>query len=349
MSKQLIERINACLTTLGKPAIKSIHTKAEGEKRLAKLEAEVAKRQPAPAPEVKPTQTRPPRAVRKEEDKPEPKRPVLAVEDAGRDTTGVAEARLRRIVPAMFASKPAANLSERYAFLSTWDLCEPMLKAGFVITAAQQNYARTKEDMLTTRHMVRLRASNLKPMVGDVFPELLLVNGHNGNVKFMLAAGLYRLVCSNGCVIGSNAMMLTTKHMGDPSALRAEANRVIEHAQRTSRVVKEWMDTELTKRQQNQFAKDAATLAYGEERAGGFEPETLLMHRREADAAPSLWNVYNRVQENVMRGGLQYQNANNRTVQTRGLTRVKRTVGFNMELWNLAERYAKTSTEELLG
>ena len=109
------------------------------------------------------------------------------------------------------------------------------------------------------------------------------------------------------------------------------------------------MQTELTKRQQMQFARDAAVLAYGNERAPGFEAEVLLAARRDADQGPTLWNVFNRVQENVIRGGLQYLNANNRTVQTRGLTRVKRTVGFNMDLWNMAEKYAQRSTEDIIG
>ena len=66
--------------------------------------------------------------------------------------------------------------------------------------------------------------------------------------------------------------------------------------------------------------------------------EQLLERRRDADKRASLWNVFNVVQENIMRGGLEGKTANGRKTKTRGLNNVRAIVNKNKDLWELAEQ-----------
>jgi hypothetical protein len=52
-----------------------------------------------------------------------------------------------------------------------------------------------------------------------------------------------------------------------------------------------------------------------------------------------LWTVFNRVQENMMRGGLEGLSANGRRIRTGGIRAMGSTVKVNTSLWELAESY----------
>src|SRR6516165_3070691 len=78
------------------------------------------------------------------------------------------------------------------------------------------------------------------------------------------------------------------------------------------------------------------------------KPDQLLNARRAGDSNPDLWTVFNRVQENVIRGGLDNfgYDANNRyrrghTRQVKGLDQ---STALNRALWTLGEEMAKLKT-----
>ncbi len=155
------------------------------------------------APKAAPTKTTAPKAA-----------PAIIVPKE--DSNGLSMAQLRKLVPAAFADEPSERVSEKYEFISTADLIKRMVAEGFIPVRAMQNRARTEDDMLTTRHMIRFRRQNAKLILGEVFPEVGIVNGHNGAVRFEMFGGLYRLVCSNGLVTGAGINnMLQTRHLGD--------------------------------------------------------------------------------------------------------------------------------------
>ena len=67
--------------------------------------------------------------------------------------------------------------------------------------------------------------------------------------------------------------------------------------------------------------------------------------RRQDDTAPNLWNVFNVVQENAIRGGLTAtgRDANNRPrrATTRAVNGIDQDVKLNRALWTLATRMAE--------
>jgi hypothetical protein len=67
----------------------------------------------------------------------------------------------------------------------------------------------------------------------------------------------------------------------------------------------------------------------------------VLDPRRTADAGQDLWSTFNVVQENVVRGGLEYRSANGRRNRTRSVTGIAQNVSVNKALWTLAEEMAK--------
>jgi hypothetical protein len=72
------------------------------------------------------------------------------------------------------------------------------------------------------------------------------------------------------------------------------------------------------------------------DRAGVIDSAQLLRVRRPEDEGLSVWSVFNRAQENLMRGGLAGVTPNNRAIVTRGITGVNGDMDVNMGMWHLA-------------
>jgi hypothetical protein len=89
------------------------------------------------------------------------------------------------------------------------------------------------------------------------------------------------------------------------------------------------------------YATAALALRYGLEEVGAgrapISAEQVLRARRFDDADHSLWSVFQRVQENLVRGGLSGRDRNGRRLRTRAVASIDRSVSLNRGLWVLAE------------
>ena len=63
----------------------------------------------------------------------------------------------------------------------------------------------------------------------------------------------------------------------------------------------------------------------------------LLTPRRREDYSDDLWTVYQRVQENLMKGGLSGRTAQGKSNRTRAVTGIDGDVKLNRALWVMAE------------
>jgi len=254
-----------------------------------------------------------------------------------RDSNGLNMNQLKTAAPSVFATKASPKMSDRYAFVPTIDLIKPLLDDGFRVVEAQQR-ATTKRDPRYTRHALRLRAPNVKPMVGDTFPELVVTNSHDGQSRYIIRGGLYRLICSNGMVTGVAAMSFATAHRGDSGEILKSALEVTRKTVDLEKTLARWSKLKLSDANQAKLAAAAAKLAYDKP---GFDPKLLLNVRRTEDAGSDLWSVFNRIQENIITGGVSFESrASHRTFRTRGITHIGRNIELNQGLWELAEKLA---------
>ena len=85
------------------------------------------------------------------------------------------------------------------------------------------------------------------------------------------------------------------------------------------------------------FAGRALALRFPELEQAGMQPSQLLGCRRTEDAPDTLWSVFNRVQENLLGGGLVRRTPTGRLSRTRRITSIREDVRLNGRLWDLAE------------
>ena len=55
--------------------------------------------------------------------------------------------------------------------------------------------------------MVRLRHTDHALSINGAVPEIVMLNAHDGTSSMRLLSGLFRLVCSNGLVVQSHALV----------------------------------------------------------------------------------------------------------------------------------------------
>jgi hypothetical protein len=96
-------------------------------------------------------------------------------------------------------------------------------------------------------------------------------------------------------------------------------------------------DISLSDEQQIEFATRAAQLRWKSQDIT-INPDDLLLAERNLDMGSDLWAVFNRVQEKLVNGGINYSKGR-KTRKVRALKNFTADMNFNGELWQLAEGY----------
>lgn len=251
---------------------------------------------------------------------------------------------LRRVAPAVFAEAPIADVSSRYQLVSTIGAVDFLRNEGYHVTEARSDLV-TKRSAATARHALTLvheaflqQAERL-----EYYPRVMLINSHNLTTRLTLVAGIFRLVCSNGMVVGRASAKIASRHVGHVNdLLSGQLKLVRDEALQVGSVIDRWRGIELSANDEIEFAKEAARIRFGKQ-AEAYAHGALLEARRAEDEGRDLWRVFNRVQENTVMRSISGVSATGRAISSRALTGPTAFVRINQALWALAERYAEAA------
>lgn len=248
---------------------------------------------------------------------------------------------LMQVVPSVFAENKHESRSERYTYVPTIQILEALRKEGFHPFYAAQSRVRDASNQEHTKHMLRFRhAANIEAGEAN---EIILINSHNGTSSYQMLSGVFRFVCKNGVVCGESFNDIRVPHKGDILSQVIEgAYTVLDDFKRVDEQVTSMKSLVLGEAQQRAFARAALTLKYDESKQTVPVTENdVLAVRRTADNSPDLWTTFNRVQENMVRGGMRARGANGKRFTTRPIYGIDQCVKLNRALWTLAEEMKK--------
>lgn len=245
---------------------------------------------------------------------------------------------IARIAPSVFAGGAHSSRSERYTYVPTIDVLNGLRKEGFEPFMCAQGRSRVEGKAEFTKHLLRLRAPDAIDQ--GAANEIILINSHDGTSSYQMLAGVFRFVCMNGMVCGETVKDLRIPHKGNIiENVVSGAYEVLEGFEYIREVKDEMSSLQLTRDEQTIFAQTALTLKYEEEPPVAVEQ--ALRTRRTEDRDMSLWTTFNKVQENLVRGGMAGVSANGRRMHTREVTAIDTNVKLNRALWTLAEKMAE--------
>lgn len=250
-------------------------------------------------------------------------------------------AQLKRFAPTIFQKRPIEGVSDNYGMVKTFEIIEAMRESGYDCVEVRQSRRRDEARMPFTKHMLKFkRSGSVKSLLkrGDVVPQVVMLNSHDKSSGFHLYAGMFRVVCSNGLMVADGQFVepIKVRHSLSMIADIVEKSReLIKGADGVYSIRENMLSVPMNDKQALTFAR-AAIEFRPPRRSGILEPATLLIPRREEDNRGDLWHVFNRVQENMMKGGADTITEAGRQVRTKGIGRIERDVQVNSALWGLA-------------
>lgn len=244
---------------------------------------------------------------------------------------------VRERAPAVFAPAPHERMSSKYTFVPSERVLSGLMQAGFVPMEARQTHTR-RTSPLHARHVVRLRRRFETVQLRDSVPEVVFLNSHDGTSAYQLRVGIFRVVCTNGLIVSRGAFPgVCVPHRGNVvDQVIAGALQIAERFDELAAQVERMEQRQFLKDEQIAFAERALALRYPNPAESGMQPSQLLTVRRIEDTGDNLWAALNKVQENLLRGGLSRRTASGRLTRTRGITAIRKDVQLNSRLWDLA-------------
>ena len=251
------------------------------------------------------------------------------------------EDQIRSVAPSIFAEEKHDSRSKRYTCIPTIEVLEGLKKQGFEPFMVCQSRTRDDERRGHAKHMIRMRhASKIDAVEAN---EIILLNSHDGTSSYQMLAGVYRAVCSNGMVWGDTKNDIRVRHSGNilDNVIKG-AFTVLKDFEQVDAQRLNFKGLTLNPGEQMAFSKSALALKYDTDLQPAPITETqLLRAHRSEDSGTDLWTTLNKVQENLIRGGLRGRSATGKRMTTREVTSIDQSVKLNRALWVLAEEMKK--------
>ncbi|WP_018441933.1 DUF932 domain-containing protein [Trinickia symbiotica] len=240
------------------------------------------------------------------------------------------------VAPSILAHSAHESRSNRYSYIPTVDVLDALRKEGFQPFMVCQTRVRDDARRAYTKHMLRLRHAD--QIGGREANEIILLNSHDGTSSYQMVAGMFRFVCQNGMVCGDTVSDIRVPHKGDVIGQVIDgAFKVLDNFEEATQQREGMATTALDEGEQTAFARAALALRYDEGKPAPITEQQLLAPRRVEDRASDLWTTFNRVQENMIGGGLHGRSANGRATTTRAVTGIDQNIRLNRALWVLAD------------
>ena len=269
-------------------------------------------------------------------------------------TNFMTEEQIKAVCPLAYADAPTNKVSDKYVVANTGTVIADMEKLGWKVVEAKQRKAKTGKQSRFSFHMVVFQSPDVKVTSTDDngneivegYPRIILTNSADGFNSFKFTVGFFRLLCSNGLTIATEKFAdMSIRHINyNFEDLRELIGNVVKELPGQMEVLNQMKNQILTEEQKNEFALDMLKLRKGlkPEDEYNVDEDTLtevLLPQREADKGDNLWNVFNVLQERMVRGGYSVSSNGKKARKVRPVKGFIRDFALNKSFFELALKY----------
>lgn len=239
------------------------------------------------------------------------------------------------------------RLSARYGFIPTNEIVEAFAAEGWALTSAKEAKVRHQSRQGLQRHLLRFAHESQLQLGIKERIETILINSHDGTSSLQIGAGIFRMACANGIVIADNtvASIRLGHHKLDMDTVLNSAHTILGQAEKVTEVIECWKGTQISQEDAFHLAEQGIKLRWPEAESRPITARVALAVNRSEDAHNDLWTTFNRVQENIIRGG---QHDSTRITPrgkyfraTRSVKSLAENVRLNKGLWEIASTFAQ--------
>ena len=257
------------------------------------------------------------------------------------------------VCPYAFAEVPTnPKVSGKYVHANTQTVIEDMEKLGWYPVEAKQCRQKKGSKGIRSFHIVVMESGDVKTNIlgpnGNVESKVRIIiqNSHDGFNSFRFMMGVYRFVCSNGMVVADAQFAdFSIRHINYSfEELRGVVAKVMLEIPATIDKMNMMSTTVLTYDQKRAMAVETYKIRKGyaaddDVNVDDQTVEDLLTPVRTEDEGDSLWNVFNVLQEKMIKGGFSASGKNGKFRKQRPITSIKKDLDYNERLWAVAEQY----------
>ena len=250
---------------------------------------------------------------------------------------------LSEMAPSIFTMTPSSEVSKKYTHIPTERVIDDMELLGWKPVDAKEVQARTKSTQGVQKHMLVFRNDDvvINGEDGDtVYPQILITNSHDGKNAFQFTAGLFRMICENGLIIATDEFAdLKMRHMGYTfEDLQVLIRGMVEKLPLTVEAMNKMKNVELEEEQMFNLAKSFLNIRVeGTNNTFNNQAiEDVLESQRKKDEGNMLWEVFNRVQENIIEGNFEYKTPSGKLRQARVIKNFKQDQDVNKKMFSEA-------------
>ena len=238
------------------------------------------------------------------------------------------------------------NVSNKYINTSTEDIITelnkymPVKPVGFSASRVRKLEKENKQ-----KHMIMLEPKDAQMPEGTL--RLVLFNSLDRSTSIRIYLGYYRDACSNDCVFGSDIMEpIRIKHtfQGWKDTIARVADEYQSAKYRTEQTIDQMMNTYLSYGQQGMLAEQIADIINSDIIGHIIDPLQLNVAHRIEDVGKDAWHTYQRIQYNVMNGGIEraIKVDKEQTIsKTHRITDQQKQLKYNLEIYNTCKQSIK--------
>ena len=248
---------------------------------------------------------------------------------------------LKNSAPSIFATSPSFEVSEKYAFIPTIEVVDMFRSNGWYPIEAKENYVRLSHNQGYQKHLIRFRHLSDFLSQKEEAVEIVLTNSHNRTSSFIIQAGVFRFICGNGLVVANNIFeKISIRHIGFKEVTVKEAiERIVANTDKINEKINLYKQIELNPTEQISLAKAAKDIRFKPHQE--VDIYNLIQSHRKEDDGNDLWRVFNRVQENAIRGGVKGTNLlTNTNFTSKPIKSIDSLISINEKLFSLTDRFA---------
>lgn len=262
---------------------------------------------------------------------------------------------LQKRCPFVFATQPTnPGLSNNYVFANTSTVINDMEKLGWKVVDAKQCRKYKNSRGIRSYHIVAFQNENIKIYRKDGsiegYPRLVLQTSHDGTRSFKFMFGLYRLICSNGLIVSTAEFMsVSIRHIHYSfEEMRKIVAQAIDSIPAQIEIINSMIKTNLNEKEKYDFAKKIIALRRNKEDDENFKVSDstindILTPVRKEDEGDSLWNVFNTLQEKVIKGNFSYAaDESQKAKKQRAIKSPAKDIAINKSMFEIASLYMHT-------
>lgn len=264
-----------------------------------------------------------------------------------RNDSSLSVDQIQQLAPAVFSTTKHERLTDRYVSLHTSDVLPVLADYGYQPVQAAQRRGKDPEH---AQHMMAFAKTDIVTSAVQEFrPEIILYNSHDGSGSVKLFAGAFRFICSNGIVAG-DGFSSRIYHSKSLLAFEEMLRNTVETLPALMGKIDKMRSVSLTTGQVHDMAIAAVATRWkdyvGQEENGTYAVaqtvKDVMQAKRIEDNTWDAWTVFNKIQENVLRGNafvrsITAQHPEGTMRKARCLNSIKQHVTVNQKLWDIAD------------